>query len=589
MATRRTSSGEIRINQSGRWRPNDRRGRQCRYTFRGETCARRGAHYCEPRASKVIRFFAELLQHTRGAWARTPFVLEDWEREEIIKPLFGEVIWSAEHDRYVRRYRVAYLIMARKNGKSELAAGIQLYMLVGDGEEAAEIYSAAKDTKQAGKTFEPALRMVQLSQELRQIVKYNRNARRLIYEHKASIYEILTADAAGELGHNPHSFHLDEVLSQPDGSMWTAMSTAVGARVQELMFATSTETNDSTSFGAGMIDEAERVVEDPTRAPHIFAFVRKLPSTDDGIDRLTRLFPGHPHLPVSTDVWDERNWKWANPALDRFKSRDAMRRQAMEAQASPEAENGFRQYQVNQRVQQVERFIPLDLWDANIGELMLNPHWWDDRLAGRKCWGGLDLSSKLDLTAWALLFDREVLWRFWVPGAVVGGLSKATDGAFARWIKDGWITETDGDTIDYERIYADLAADAERYAIARISYDRWSGEPVRQRIEADTGVEMLESGTTFQQMSGPMTELMRLLKAGEIDHGGNPVARWMADNLDAKRPRDDPDRLRPVKPDRAKSSVRIDGMPALCFAIDARLTDKPAPVSAYDSHGLVVI
>lgn len=589
MATRRTSSGEIRVDQSGRWRPIDRRGRTCGYTFRGETCGRRGAHYCAPRADKVVRFFAELLQHTRGAWARTPFVLEDWEREEIVKPLFGEVIWSAEHERYVRRYRVAYLVMARKNGKSELAAGIQLYMLVGDGEEAAEIYSAAKDTKQAGKTFEPALRMVQLSKVLRAIVKLNRNARRLIYEDKGSIYEILTADAAGELGHNPHSFHLDEVLSQPDGSMWTAMSTAVGSRVQELMFATTTETNDSSSFGAGMIDEAERIVEDPARAPHIFAFVRKLPSTDEGIERLARIYPGHPHLPVSTDVWDERNWKWANPALDRFKSRDSMRRQAIEAQQSPEAENGFRQYQVNQRVQQVERFIPLDLWDANIGELMLNPRWWDDRLAGRRCWGGLDLSSKLDLTAWALLFDREVLWRFWVPGAVVPGLSKATDGAFARWVKDGWITETDGDTIDYERIYADIASDAQRYAITRISYDRWSGEPVRQRIEADTGVEMLESGTTFQQMTGPMTELMRLLHSGEIDHGGNPVARWMADNLDAKRPRDDPDRMRPVKPDRAKSSVRIDGMPALCFAIDARLTDKPVAVSAYDNHGLVVI
>jgi phage terminase large subunit-like protein len=356
------------------------------------------------------------------------------------------------------------------------------------------------------------------------------------------------------------------------------------------MFTTTTETNDSESFGAGMIDEAERVQEHPERSPHIFAFVRKLPSTDEGIERLRRLFPGHPDLPVSTDVWDEANWRWPNPGLDRFKSREAMRRQAADARENPEAENGFRQFQVNQRVQQVERYIPLDLWDDCTGEVLPSPDYWLPKLRGQRCWAGLDLSSKLDMTAWCLLFESgEVLWRYWIPEAVVDTISVPTDGAFARWVRAGWITATDGDTIDYESIYAQIDADAEAFAIERITYDRWSGEPVRQRVEADTGIEMIESGTTYQQMTGPMSEFMRLLKAGEISHGGNPVSRWMADNLDAKRPRDDPDRLRPVKPDRARSHIRIDGMPALFFAIDARLTSKPKPVSAYNNRGLVVM
>jgi phage terminase large subunit-like protein len=547
---------------------------------------KRGAHYCEPRADHVVRFFAELLVHTRGVHARNAFVLDRFQEQEIIRPLFGEVIWSRELERYVRRYRVAYIVVARKNGKSELAAGIQLYMLVGDGEEAAEVYSAAKDTKQAGKVFDPAARMVQLSPRLRKVVKLYVNARRLVVESTASIYEILTADAAGELGHNPHAFNLDEVLALPNSSMWEAMTTAVGARAQELIYATTTETNDSASFGASMIEEAERIQEDPARAPHVFSYVRKLPSTTEGINRLRRLFPQHPDLPVSVDPFDEANWKWPNPALDQFKSREAMRRQSLEAQENPERENGFRQFQVNQRVQQITRFIPMDLWDHNTGDLLLNPEWNADTYKDIPAYGGLDLSSKLDMTAWTLYFeDGRCRWRYWVPESVVPQLSEWTDGAFEQWVRDGWIVATEGDTIDYDRVMSDIAEDVDRFKIIRAVYDRWSGEPVRQRLESETELEMIESGTTYQQMTAPMTEAMRMLVAHEISHGGNPVTRWCADNLDAKRPRDDPDRIRPVKPDRGATGKRIDGMASWFYAIDARLMSKPEPVSAYEAWG----
>lgn len=519
-----------------------------------------------------MAFFAQLLVHTKGPLKRTPFELLDWQEHDIVRPLFGEVVWSAEWQCYVRRYRIAYIIVARKNGKSEIAAGIQLYMLVGDDEESAEVYCAAKDTKQAGKVFEPALRMTQLSPVLSKRLRHIKNARRLVDERSGSHYEILTADAKGELGHNPHCFNLDEVLSQPDGSMWETMTTAAGARLHELCYATTTETNEAGSFGADMIDEAERIQEDPARAPHVFAFVRKMPRSEDELARLRRLFPGHPDLPVSLDPWDETNWKWPNPALDQFKSRESMRRQALEARSEPQKENGFRQFQLNQRVQQVTRYVPMDLWQENVGEVAPDPDWLLPRLEGKQCWAGLDLSSKFDLTAWCLLFsDGWALWRFWVPESVVPTLDKHTDGRFGQWVADGWVTATDGEVIDYESVYADIEADNDRFAITDVTYDRWSGEPARQEIEDRTGLDMIESGTTFERMTQPMNEFMRMLKARELRHGGNPVARWMADNLEAKRPRDDPDRVRPVKPERMKSGKRIDGMPALFFAIDGRM------------------
>ena len=536
-----------------------------------------------------MRFPAELLRHIKGPYRRKPFELRPWQEHEIVRPLFGEVIWSTEWGRYVRRYRRAFIIVARKNGKSELAAAIQLMLFIGDDEEAAEVYNAAKDTKQAEKVFGPALRMVQLSPVLSRRLKYFKNERRLVDEKSSSIYEVITADAKGELGHNPHGFNLDEVLSQPDGSLWEAMDTADGAREQELLFATSTETDEPVSFGANLIDEAEKIQENPARAPHVFTFVRKIPRTQDELDRLRRVFRGHPHLPVSTDVYDERNWKWANPALDEFKSRDALRRHALAAAGNPARDKAFRQFQGNQRVQSLFRYIALDLWDANAGEIALTPDWLTPLLAGRRCWGGLDLSSKLDLTAWCLLFaDGWVRWRFWVPEAVVPQLDEHTDGQFSAWCQAGWITRTEGDTIDYDVIYRDIQADSDQFAIVNATYDKWCGEPVRQEIVKRTGLEMFESGTTYERMTPPMKEFMRLLKGRELRHGGNPVARWNAEHLNAKSPSDDPDRIRPVKPDRDKAGKRIDGMPALFFAIDSRMRGVPPP-SVYEQRGLTVI
>lgn len=571
------------------WRPRDRRGPVCGYTFRGKMCEEKGAHYCEPRADRVVRFFAELLVHIKGPLARTAFILRWWQEWLIIRPLFGEVVWSAEWGRYVRRYRVAYIVVGRKNGKSELVSGIILYLLVGDDEESAEVYGAAKDTKQAGKVFEPMVRMVQLAPLLRKRLKHLRNARRLVDEKTGSHFEVLTSDAEGELGHNPHGFYLDEVLSQPDGKLWTAIRTAVGARTQPLLLCMTTETDQPYSFGASMIDEAERVAEDPASAPHVFAFIRRMPRTQEELDRLLRLYPRHPDLPKSLDVFDEDNWAWPNPALDDFLSRSALREEALEAKQNPAKENGWRQFRCNQRVQQTTRFIPMDLWDANTGDYALNPGWLRPKLLGKRCWGGLDLSSKLDITAWALLFDDgTALWRFWVPESVVPALDEATDGAVSTWVKAGWITATEGDTIDYTKIYEAIEEDHADFAIADITYDRWSGEPVRQEIVKRTGLEMYESGTTYERMTGPMTEFMRMLKGIELAHGGNPVARWMADNLEAKHPTDDPDRVRPVKPDRQRVGKRIDGMPALFFAIDSRLRVEDTE-SIYETRGLAAV
>ena len=577
-----------------RWRPLDPDGPACHYSFRGKVCEKSGAHYCEPRADRVVTFFRELLVHIKGPLKRTAFILLDWQEFEIVRPLFGEVQWSSEWNCYARRYRIAYIVVARKNGKSELAAGIQLYLLVGDDEDSAEIYCAAKDTKQAGKVFEPALRMTQLSPVLSKRLKHIKNARRLVDEKMGSHYEVLTADALGELGHNPHGFNLDEVLSQPDGSLWEAMTTAAGARLQELMFATTTETDDDGSFGAALINEAERIQEDPSRAPHAFAFVRKLPVNEDQLEQLREAFEGHPHLPVSCDPFDEANWKWPNPALDQFKSRDAMRRQALEAKNEPDKENGFRQFQANQRVSQTHRWMPMPLYDANVDDdLWLSRDYGRDQLKGLTAWAGMDLAAKFDLVSWCLLIPAgdvvHALWRFWLPEDVLPFLDKHNEGRYTRWAREGWLTVTEGNVVDYDRIYSDIEQDARDFTIRATDADQWSSAPVIQEVEKRIGVWEIDAyNNTYQRMTPGMTELMALVKNRRFRHHGNPIARSCFDSVEVRKAPYDPELIRPDKPDRGRDGKRIDAVPSSAMACSAWKRD-PAPEQVKSSRRKVIV
>lgn len=571
---------------ANRWRPRSRAGGVCGYVFDGKICRKRGAHYCEPRADRVVAFCAELLVHTTGPYARKAFVLEPWQEFEIIRPLFGEVVWSGEWGRYVRRYRIAYIVMARKNGKSALVAALVLYLLVGDDEEGAEVYGAAKTTRQAGKVFKPVRRMMQLSPVLSKRLDENKAARRIFDEATGSFYEVIPADALGELGHNPHGFVLDEVLAMPDRTLWDAMRTALGARAQALMVAITTETNVPQSFGADLIDEAEKTQEDPARAPHIFAWVRK--------------------TPIDADPFDEANWWWPNPALGTFKSLSEMRSMASEAQSEPEKENAFRQLQLNQRVAQVTRWMPLPLWDAGAGLVV------PEDLVGRACFAGLDLASTTDLAAWVLRFPAAdgkppaVLWRFWTPEAQLRTLDRYTAGAASTWVAQGLLTATEGDWIDYEgdpttgrsgsglAIHPQIAADHGWFRILKVGYDQAQATATAQFMQR-LGLDVAPVPQGFG-VSAALKEIMRLVKhdaeagPGEVllGHGGHAVARWNVDSAEVKR--DDGDRIKLVKPDRSKSGARIDGLAALANAVKIELEHVELQTSSvYEERGMVAL
>jgi phage terminase large subunit-like protein len=508
---------------------------------RCDQCRKLGDHLCEPKAQRAVDVFEKILVHTKGRWARNPFYLEEWQADEIIRPLFGNVTWSDDHQRWIRRYRVAWIELGRKNGKSELCAGIALILLVADDEEGAEIYGCAKDRDQARKVFDVAARMVELSPVLNRRLKVMKQAKRIVDERTGSYYEIVAADASGNLGHNPHGVVFDEVLTQPNDGLWNAMRTAMGTRTQPLLVAATTAGNDPTGFCAAEHAYCERVQADPSLDPARFVFLR--------------------NTPKEADWEDETNWYFANPALGSFLSIESLRDEAREAKLAPAKQNAFRQYRLNQWVQQASRWIDLGAWDASAGEVST------DGLRGRDCWAGLDLASTTDIASLCLAFPDsdgvfKLLWRYWIPEDQVRNLDERTAGAASVWVRDGWLIATPGNVIDYKNILHEIDELAQRHTIREIAYDRWGMTQMSQDL-TEARMTVVPFGQGFASMSPPAKELERLVLEGKLHHGGNPVTRWMADNVVV---RSDP--AGNIKPDKEKSHEKIDGIVAACMALD---------------------
>lgn len=510
----------------------------------------------------MARVYREILVHTKGRYSRRPFQLTSWQRGEIIAPLFGDVEWSAEAGRYVRRHRVAWIELARKNGKSELLAGLALVLLVADDEEGAEVYGAAVDRDQASIVWQVAERMVTLSPTLSRRLRIFRQPKRIADERTGSFYQVLAGDALGNLGLNPHGVVFDEIHAQKSPDLWNALRTSMGTRDQPLLVAATTAGNDLSSFAATEHDYSLAVARDQSRDRRRLVYAR--------------------NTPPEADPWDEANWRYANPALGDFLSIQALRDEANEARQSPSKENAFRQFRLNQWVRSVQRWLSIDAWDNSAAMVV------ESELAGRRCHGGLDLASTSDLTALAWAFPDEngsvqMLWRHFLPEDRLADFDRRTAGLASVWVREGFLTLTSGNVLDHRAVVEQIDQDARRFNVVDLAYDRWGMSQMRNDL-ADAGLTVVETGQGFASLSGPTKEFERLLLAGELHHGGNPLVRWQAGHVVVRT-----DPAGNLKPDKERSHEKIDGVVAAIMALD-RLTRDGAPKrSAYDGRGLDVI
>lgn len=505
---------------------------------------KRGLTFSPAHALFVVQFFRQFLRHSKGEWAGKPVELSAWQ-EFVVGSVYG---WFRRDG--TRRFRTAYCEVARKNGKSTVASGLGVFGLVGDGEPGAEVYAAATTRDQARIIFEEAKRMVRASPGLVGMVGvFKKN---LSVDGTASKFEPLSADDRTLDGLNPSLLLIDEVHKHRNRAVLDVLDTAMGARRQPLLWEITTSGDDNPeSVYAQENAYAVQVLEGTAHADSHFALIYTLDREDD---------------------WaDPKVWIKANPNLNVSVKLDDLKRQAEKAAKSPAALTAFKRLRMNIRTSDSTRAINMEHWHRN-SRGPFDP----DTLRGRQFFGGLDLSSKIDLSAWVKLFlpiDGDPLWRiacrFWMPADAVEEKSTRDRVQYQRWIDEGLIEATQGNIIDHAEIADAVMEDCRQFTCISIAYDPWNAAQMALDLTYQ-GAPMVEFIQGIRSYTAPTKELEALLASDSLDHGDNEVLAWMAANLHTTQDKND-NRM----PTKRKSIGRIDGMTALIMAIGRSMAEDP--------------
>lgn len=527
--------------------------------------------YDERAATRACRFFAEHLVFSEGEWAGKPFVLEPWEEHDIIRPLFG---WKRADG--TRRYRRAFVWVARKNGKTELAAGVALLVLLGDAEPAGQVFSIASEGDQARIVFQKATNMVVRSPTLAPKLECLNKA---IYSSDLNAsFRPLSGKPKGKHGLNMSGLVGDEIHEWPNGDLYTFVHDSAAARRQPLEFLISTAGQKGT-HGEEVYKECQAIkagdIDDPETLVVIYA-------------------------PHEDDDWTlEETWRKANPNFGKSVKVDPFLADFKRARQLPRLENDFKRYRLNMWTDQAVRWLPINSlddegrrfgWDHCEGPIKWNASEFIERLKGKTCYGGLDLSSTTDLSALVWWFPIQpgldvpvALPRFWKPADLVKEHVKRDRVPYDKLIKAGALFETPGNVVDYAFIERQVMNDAEQFRVAHygndnreaheggLAIDRFNATGTAVRLMQE-GIPVVLYGQGFVSLSAPSKELERLVMCNGFYHGGHPLLRRHAQAVAVVQ--DDAENIKPTK---AKSNGRIDGVAALVNALGIAEKGDSAP------------
>lgn len=516
-----------------------------------------GCRFNIARGEKVVAFFPTFLCHSKGEFAREPFELLTWQRDELVMPLFG---WEmqAENGRWVRRYRIAYIELPKKNGKSTLASGIGLYMLVADGEYGGEIYSAATNREQAGIVHGEAIAMVKASPGLSSILDVNKTTKQITFEGTNSYYKALSSLPRANEGWNAHCIIADELHKWFGRELYDALQWAFAARSQPLFFQITTAGDDLLSVCYEQHEYADKVIKDTIHDIRFFPLLKAATKEDDEADPAT--------------------WHKANPSLGDTITLSSFKADYDKAKQSPAALNAWKRYRLNIWTSGESVWLPFHKWQANTRS------WKRSELKGRKCWAGLDLAKTRDTTSLQLIFPMNdgtyrLLSYFWLPEETAHEVNHLV--SYLAWSQADFITLTPGAVCDYDFVFEQIRALSETYDIQQILFDPYMAEPLTQRVEFELGLARLAFGQTINNFAGPSAEFERLVICGGIEHLGHPVQDWQVSN--AKAWSDCNGNKRPVKP-KPDDVRKIDGVVAAVMALAGAMGGGGAPEpSPYDN------
>lgn len=516
------------------------------------------SHYDKAKADRAVKFI-ENLCHTKGKWAGKRFWLLPWQ-EQLIRDIFGIVKPDG-----CRQFRTAFVEIPKKNGKSELAAAVALFLLYADNEPSAEVYGAAADRQQASIVFDVAKQMVEMSPALMKRSKILGATKRIVNYGNAGYYQVLSAEVGGKHGFSVSGLVFDEIHAQPNRQLYDVLTKGSSdARQNPLHFIITTAGTDRHSIAYELHTKARDLLDDRRVDPSFYPVVYGLKDDED---------------------WEnEDNWYRVNPSLGQTINIDRFRDAYLEAKQNPADEVTFKWLRLNMWVSSTVSWIPDAIFMKGAEEIDM------DSLIGRDCYAGLDLSSTEDITALALMFpprdedEKYVLLPFfWIPEETIPIRVRRASVPYDIWDRQGYMFSTEGNVIHYgfiEKFINDLN---EKYHIIDIAVDRWNATQMIQDLEGD-GFTMVPFGQGFASMSGPTKDFYRLLMEGQIIHGGNPVLRWMAGNAVI-----DTDPAGNIKVTKAKSKEKVDGIIASIMALDRCIRNQTEPKgSVYDERGLFV-
>lgn len=509
-------------------------------------------------AERAITFI-NMLKHTKGSWYGKNFDLLPWQ-SDIISDIFGTV-----KENGYRQYNTAYIEIPKKQGKSELAAAVALYLLAGDGEWGAEIYGCAADRQQASIVFDVACQMVEQCPALKKRIKPIMSQKRLVYTPLNSFYQVLSAESFTKHGLNVHGVVFDELHAQPNRGLFDVMTHGSGdARKQPLFFLITTAGTDRNSICWEVHQKAKDILEGRKHDRSFYPVIYGADENDD---------------------WSsEAVWYKANPSLGVTVDIDKLYTAYESAKENPAEENLFRQLRLNQWVKQSVRWMPMDAWDKC--DFAVDP----EALNGRECYGGLDLSSSTDITAFVLVFPPKdeddkyiILPYFWIPEDTIDVRVRRDHVPYDTWLGRGQVIATEGNVIHYGYIEKFIEELGKKYHIKEIAFDRWGAVQMTQNLEG-MGFTVVPFGQGFKDMSPPTKELMKLVLEQKIAHGGNVPLRWMMDNVFVRT-----DPAGNIKMDKEKSTERIDGAVATVMALDRAIRNQGTTDSIYNDRGIIVI
>jgi phage terminase large subunit-like protein len=515
--------------------------------------------FCLEKAERV-RDFIEHLKFSAGEFRGKQFKLADWQWECVIKPFFGTV-----DDDGLRTYRFCYVEVPKKNGKSEIGAAIALYLLCGDREGSPEVYSAAADISQASRLYQPAAYMARNNDDLNKAVNVRDSRKTIYYPKNDGFYKVLSADVKTKHGLNPHGVLFDELHAQPHDELWRVLTAGTNyARRQQAVFVFTT---------AGIWDVESVWWRVRSKAIQIQSGIVK----QDNF--LPVLFIADPE---KDDPEDRNLWKRVNPSLNVIFDMKKIEEDYQDAKSNPIDYADFLRFRLNIPIKSVLRWMPMQDWDKCAGEV--------PDLEGKTCFGGLDLSTKIDLTAFALVFPPQeglayyaVLMRFYVPEDTVMERSRSDHVHYNVWVDEEYITATGGNVIDTGYIKNDIVEASEKYDLQEVGYDPWMATQLATELFNDYNIQCVEMRQGAKSLSDPAKDLLVKVKQHRVRHGGNPVLRWCADNLVMTV-----DANENVRPDKAKATERIDGMVALIEAWGRMIFTYDGP-SVYEGRGIEVI